>query len=220
MLYVESDSLVAQLIHEVRLPVPLQTRRIKPVEHALQNGKRHGLEKLKGRRAETPQRIKKLICLVQRSSVAPYNAAHFLEVQSFRERRPGRDGEKCKETANLFRRLNNELAIPFHDIGGLVQIPQHRAGTYHLNRMCLEQERRHHTEVSSASTDSPEQIFSSALATANLPSARTTSAANRLSMVNPYFRVKCPMPPPRVKPPTPVVEMIPDGTASPNACVT
>ena len=27
------------------------------------------------------------------------------------------------------------------------------------------------------------------------------------------------MPPPRVKPPTPVVEMIPDGTASPNACV-
>jgi hypothetical protein len=36
---------------------------------------------------------------------APYNAAHFLEVQSFREGRPGRDGEKCKETANLFRRL-------------------------------------------------------------------------------------------------------------------
>src|SRR5215469_9232623 len=61
--------------------------------------------------------------------------------------------------------------------------------------------------------------FSLALATTNLPSASTRSAASRLSMVRPYFRVRCPSPPPSVKPPTPVVEIIPDGTANPNACV-
>ncbi len=34
-------------------------------------------------------------------------------------------------------------------------------------------------------------------------------------MVRPWRRVRCPSPPPRVRPPTPVVEMIPLGTASP-----
>jgi hypothetical protein len=61
-------------------------------------------------------------------------------------------------------------------------------------------------------------LFSSALATTNLPSARTTSAARRLSMVRPYCRVRYPMPPPSVRPPTPVVEMMPEGTASPKTC--
>ena len=50
-------------------------------------------------------------------------------------------------------------------------------------------------------------------------SASTMSAESRLSIVSPYWRVKWPMPPPRVRPPTPVVEMIPEGTASPNAWV-
>ena len=58
--------------------------------------------------------------------------------------------------------------------------------------------------------------FSSALARAWEPSASTTSAASRLSMVRPHFPLRYPRPPPRVSPPTPVVEMIPAGTASPN----
>ena len=61
--------------------------------------------------------------------------------------------------------------------------------------------------------------FSSALATTKLPSASTISTESRLSMVSPYLRVRCPMPPPSVSPPTPVLPMMPDGTASPNACV-
>ena len=36
-------------------------------------------------------------------------------------------------------------------------------------------------------------------------------------MLNPHLRVRCPIPPPRVNPPTPVVEMIPLGVAIPNA---
>ena len=61
--------------------------------------------------------------------------------------------------------------------------------------------------------------FSLAFAWTNRPSARTTSAETRLSLVRPHFLVKCPMPPPRVKPPTPVVEIIPLGAARPKGCV-
>src|SRR3954453_11782041 len=62
-------------------------------------------------------------------------------------------------------------------------------------------------------------VFSSALATTKLPSASTISTESRLSIVSPYFRVRCPNPPPNVSPATPVLEIIPDGTARPNACV-
>ena len=86
--------------------------------------------------------------------------------------------------------------------------------------MRLEQERGDDAEVAAAAANGPEQVaVLLGLATTKLPSASTTSAASRLSMVRPYLRVRCPMPPPSVSPPTPVVEMMPDGTASPNACV-
>src|SRR4029453_9176904 len=61
--------------------------------------------------------------------------------------------------------------------------------------------------------------FSSALALTKLPLANTTSAERRLSILNPHFRVRCPTPPPRVNPPTPVVEIIPLGVAIPKTCV-
>ena len=51
------------------------------------------------------------------------------------------------------------------------------------------------------------------------PSARTTSASSRLSMVRPPERAMCPIPPPSVSPPTPVVPMMPQGTAPPASCV-
>ena len=62
-------------------------------------------------------------------------------------------------------------------------------------------------------------LFSSALAWTRRPSAVTTSAPTRLSQVRPCLRSSQPMPPPRVKPPSPVVETRPPVTASPNAWV-
>ena len=56
---------------------------------------------------------------------------------------------------------------------------------------------------------------SSSLARTSVPSARTTSAAIRLSMVRPKRRVRWPVPPPSVSPATPVLAMNPLGTASP-----
>ena len=61
--------------------------------------------------------------------------------------------------------------------------------------------------------------FSVALAVRKRPSAVTTSAESRLSQERPKWRVRWPKPPPRVRPPTPVVEMMPLGVASPKAWV-
>lgn len=47
------------------------------------------------------------------------------------------------------------------------------------------------------------------------PSAVTTSAESRLSMVSPAFAVSQPVPPPSVRPPMPVWLTVPAGTASP-----
>ena len=51
------------------------------------------------------------------------------------------------------------------------------------------------------------------------PSASTTVAAIRLSIVSPKPRDRCPTPPPSVRPPTPVVEITPAGTTSPCSAV-
>src|SRR5436190_1337427 len=61
--------------------------------------------------------------------------------------------------------------------------------------------------------------FSSSLARSRRPSAVTTSAAMRLSHDRPYLRARYPMPPPNVRPPTPVVEITPPVVDSPRASV-
>ena len=61
--------------------------------------------------------------------------------------------------------------------------------------------------------------FSVSLARTSRPSAVTTSAATRLSQARPNFRIVQPMPPPSVKPATPVEETRPPVVARPWACV-
>ena len=68
----------------------------------------------------------------------------------------------------------------------------------------LEVERGDYPKIAAAATNGPEQIgIFSALTRRTRPSAVTSSAARRLSMVRPCVRTIHPMPPPRVKPPTP-----------------
>ena len=61
--------------------------------------------------------------------------------------------------------------------------------------------------------------FSVSLAWTSRPSAVTTSAATRLSHARPCLRISQPMPPPSVKPATPVEETSPPVVASPWAWV-
>ena len=68
-------------------------------------------------------------------------------------------------------------------------------------------------------TPQKRSAFSSALAFTNSPSAVTRSTETSWSIVSPCLRMIQPMPPPSVSPATPVCVTMPDGTASPNACV-
>ena len=61
--------------------------------------------------------------------------------------------------------------------------------------------------------------FSLSDAVSRSPCAVTTRAETRLSIASPYFRLSHPIPPPRVRPPTPVWLIRPTGTASPCAWV-
>ncbi len=85
--------------------------------------------------------------------------------------------------------------------------------------------RRNRNEVTTPKFPPPPRIAqkrsecSSSLVCTRLPSASTTSAPSRLSIDSPYPRARCPTPPPSVRPPTPVVETIPLGVASPKPCV-
>ena len=57
------------------------------------------------------------------------------------------------------------------------------------NLVQLVLEPRHDAEVAAAAADGPEQVWVTGLVDGdNHPSARTISAARRLSMVRPYFR--------------------------------
>ena len=61
--------------------------------------------------------------------------------------------------------------------------------------------------------------FSVSEAVSTSPAAVTTRAETRLSIARPYFRLSHPIPPPRVRPPTPVWLIRPTGTARPCSCV-
>ena len=68
-------------------------------------------------------------------------------------------------------------------------------------------------------TPQKRSAFSSALALTNSPSAVTRSTETSWSTDSPYLRMIQPIPPPSVSPATPVCVTMPEGTASPNACV-
>ena len=78
-------------------------------------------------------------------------------------------------------------------------------------------ERGDDPEVPAAAAQGPEQIRVAGLAGDDAsPVAVTTWAERRLSQVRPNRRCSIPIPPFSAKPPTPVSETWPVGTASPN----
>ena len=86
--------------------------------------------------------------------------------------------------------------------------------------MRLEKEARDHSEVATPSAERPEEIRVLVLARRDEAAigpddVRFEQVVDRLAV----FRVKYPLPPPSVRPATPVVETMPKGTARPNAWV-
>src|ERR1035441_1482267 len=154
----QRDGIVREFLDEVRFPVPLQAGRIEAVEHALQHGERHGGKKLEGGAAETAHRFEDLVGLLHGAGVAPDDGAHFLEVERFGEGRGGRHRQEGEEPVDFLRRLENELAIPLHDVGSLVQFPQHRSGADDAHGMSLKEKGRDHAEIAAAAADGPEEV--------------------------------------------------------------
>ena len=155
----ERDGLVAQLIDEVGLPVPLMTRRIQGIEHALQRGVRQRANQVQGRRAEGPDRREGLLGLLQRSLEAPDDPAHRPTVEMLRERRAGRHDQEGEEPADVLPRRTQELPKEAHRLRCLVELPQHRPAVDGADGVQPEQERRDDAKVTATAPYRPEEVL-------------------------------------------------------------
>src|SRR5713101_4458031 len=108
----ERDGLVAQFAHKISLPVPLMSRRVQPVKHALEGGMRNRPDEVERGRLEAANRFEDLLRFLGRSRVAPHDAAHLLEVQMLRERWSWWYGEKCEKSIERVRGFLDETAVP------------------------------------------------------------------------------------------------------------
>ena len=146
------------LIYEIGAPIPLQTRRIKRIEHALQRRLRQRPDKIQRRLFEGPDRLECFFCFLLWPGICPDDAAHFFHVQMFGERRSRRDGEKREEAIQIIGRRRDQIAIPFHHVGCFAQLVQHRAGIERVDRMQLERKRGDDAKIAAAAAKRPEQI--------------------------------------------------------------
>src|ERR1700730_17298099 len=95
---------VAQLIHKVGPPIPLQTRRVQRVEHALQSWLRQRANKIERVFFERTDGFERFFRFLLRTDVCPDHPAHFFQVQMFGKRSDGRHCEKGKKTIQIIRR--------------------------------------------------------------------------------------------------------------------
>ncbi len=79
-------------------------------------------------------------------------------MQILRERWRRRDDEDAEPAVEVLRRLGDEVAIPPHDLGGLVNRPEGRPADHRADRMQPEEERRDDAEVAASTPDRPKEI--------------------------------------------------------------
>ncbi len=156
---VARDRLVGELVDEVRLPVPLVSRWVQPVEHALQRRVRYRADPVQERRAELlPDRREGCLGLVERAGGAPDDAAHRLPPQVLREGRRRGHGQEGEEAVELVGRRREEVPVPAQDVGGALQGPEHRPGVDGVDRVEPEEERGDDAEVAAAAAQGPEEV--------------------------------------------------------------
>ena len=76
----------------------------------------------------------------------------------FGERRSWRHSEKGEEAIQIIGRRRDQIAIPFHHVGCLAQLVEHRTGIERVDRMQLERERSDDAKIAAAAAKRPEQI--------------------------------------------------------------
>src|SRR5262249_10865925 len=138
--------------------MPLQTVRIKRVEHALQGWVWQRSYKIECRFSRGPDWCKCFFCFLQWPSVCPHYAAHFFHVKMFGERRSRRHGKKCEEAIQIIGRRGDQIAIPFHHVSCLAQFVEHWARLERVDRMQSEREGSDYAKIAAAAAKGPEQI--------------------------------------------------------------
>ena len=152
------NCVVVDLIHEIGAPVPLQTRRIKGVEHALQGWVWQRTHKIQRGLFECPDWFECFFRFLQWPGVCPDDSAHFFHVQMFGEWRSRRHGKKGEEAIQIIGRRRDQIAIPFHHVSRLAQFIEHRARIKRVDRMQPEREGCDDAKIAAAAAKRPEQI--------------------------------------------------------------
>src|SRR4029453_11312930 len=158
MLHAQRNRCVAQLIHEVSAPVPLQTRWIQGIKQALERWIRQRANQIERWRPEAADGLESCLSLLLSAGIAPHNPTHRLVVQMFREGWPRRYGQESEEAIHIFRRLGDKLTVPLHDLGCLVEWPQHRPAIDGADRVQAKQEGGDDAKVTTTTADAPEQV--------------------------------------------------------------
>ena len=127
-----------------------------------------------------------------------------------------RRSSRCRSSRARSGARRASAMKPSIDLGGRRQ-EQHAAHDPR-ERPHAEAEPGGDAEVAAAAADRPEQVgVVSASVRTSSPSAVTTSAASRLSIVRPCARTRNPMPPPSVMPPIPTEPVSPNPVATPRS---
>ena len=79
-------------------------------------------------------------------------------MQLRREQGRGRHGQEREETADVLRRLEDELLVRLHDLGRLLDGPERGAGAHRRYGMQAEQKGRDDAEIAHAAAHCPEQV--------------------------------------------------------------
>ena len=126
-----------------------------------------------------------------RAGVAPDDRARLTQPERFREGRGGRDRQHGAPAVEFLGQARLDLAIPAHELGGVGDVVEHGPATTVPTSWP-----RNSNEVTTPKLPPPPRSAqnrsgcSSALAVTNEPSASTTSADSRLSIVSPNRRVR------------------------------
>src|SRR5436190_6601438 len=153
-----SNCVIIYFVNEISAPIPLQTRRVERVEHGLQCWLRQRTHKIECRLLESTDRLECFFGFRGWACIRPYDAAHFFHVKMFGERRRRRYREKRKKATQIIRSSGNQIAIPLHHVCCFAQLVEHWTAINRINRMQSECKRSDYPKISTATTNSPEQI--------------------------------------------------------------
>ena len=223
VLDVRLDRLVGELLDEVGAPVPLSARRVERVEQRLAAPGTASARRRRAAARPTRAHRRSASALVRGAGVAPDDArTPCCRCSSSGNGGPGGTVRNAKKPLSSSGALADELAVPRRPRPRRSSRPEHRAGVARSSTGCA----RNTNDVTTPKLPPPPRSAQNrsgcSLALGGHEAAVGEHDVGRRAGCRSSARTCAsgsPMPPPSVRPPTPVVEMMPTGTARPNACV-